>query len=552
MCDLFGCGGIQGTRDWFQTAHAMRLGTTLHSGPELGVGQAARLHVAAAHPDLRHAIDGHYHHYVDDVLVGGQAALRGRRDARAGGAGAGRGAGRGAPGAVGLHAGAPAGVGGVLGGDEAGAGHRAACCRRAWRTAGRRSAAVACVLVGAGGGGRGRGSREPGSSGSGEMDVGTRRRFRAGRGAGAGGVWGAGGAGGGCAGPRRGGRRAARRRPAEQGPVTVRYAQGWSTLYRDRLDKIVADFTARHPTIKAEHVLHAEQLQAAGGPATALAAGTPPDVTHAVAGGHARPGAKRGHPALDAYVKRDSFDPAIYYENEYSPPNSGQDVGAAGGGQRGLVPAVLQPRPLPRRRAGREQAPGDVGRGLALRRRAQPAGGRRQDRAPGLRAGPASDAGSSTPPSPPGRPPTGASSPRRTASACSSTPPGATAALEWMQRLVQADRRAARPSTSYFDRAKGAHNSFPIGQRAMYLTNHSFPARLKQVAPDLRYGIGTLPRGSAGGAAGHRPRGLVERHPGRRAGRPRGVAADRSTSRPPGKGAGGSCRSRCAPRRSRR
>jgi glucarate dehydratase len=48
------------------------MGYTLHSGPELGVGQAARLHVAAAAPDLRHAIDGHYHHYVDDVLIGGK------------------------------------------------------------------------------------------------------------------------------------------------------------------------------------------------------------------------------------------------------------------------------------------------------------------------------------------------------------------------------------------------------------------------------------------------------------------------------------------------
>ena len=72
MCDLFGCGGIQGARDWFQTAHAMRMASTLHSGPELGVGQAARLHVAATHPDLRHAIDGHYHHYIDDILVGGK------------------------------------------------------------------------------------------------------------------------------------------------------------------------------------------------------------------------------------------------------------------------------------------------------------------------------------------------------------------------------------------------------------------------------------------------------------------------------------------------
>ena len=72
MADLFGCGGIRGTRDWFTAADLFRIATTLHSGPEIGVGQAARLHVAAAHPDLRHAIDGHYHHYVDDVLVGGK------------------------------------------------------------------------------------------------------------------------------------------------------------------------------------------------------------------------------------------------------------------------------------------------------------------------------------------------------------------------------------------------------------------------------------------------------------------------------------------------
>jgi glucarate dehydratase len=72
MCDLFGAGGIESTHSWFQTAHAMRVCSTLHSGPELGVGQIARLHVAAAHPDLRHAIDGHYHHYIDDVVVGGK------------------------------------------------------------------------------------------------------------------------------------------------------------------------------------------------------------------------------------------------------------------------------------------------------------------------------------------------------------------------------------------------------------------------------------------------------------------------------------------------
>ena len=125
MADLFGCGGIRGTRDWFMAADLFRIATTLHSRPEIGVGQAARLHVAAGPPGpaprhrrplppLRRRRPG-----------GRQAALRGRRHARAGGAGAGRRPGRRAPGAVGLHAGAAARVGGVLGGDQARQRHRA-------------------------------------------------------------------------------------------------------------------------------------------------------------------------------------------------------------------------------------------------------------------------------------------------------------------------------------------------------------------------------------------------------------------------------------------
>ena len=64
------------------------------AGPSWGWARPPGCTSRAAHPDLRHAIDGHYHHYVDDVLVGGKlryedGAMRGAR-----GAGAGRGAGR--------------------------------------------------------------------------------------------------------------------------------------------------------------------------------------------------------------------------------------------------------------------------------------------------------------------------------------------------------------------------------------------------------------------------------------------------------------------------
>ena len=74
-----------------------------------------------------------------------------------------------------------------------------------------------------------------------------------------------------------GGRRGPR--APSKAPVTVRYAHGWSTLYLDRLDKIVADFTARHPTVKAEHVRLQDNAKLHEELATALAAGTPPDVS---------------------------------------------------------------------------------------------------------------------------------------------------------------------------------------------------------------------------------------------------------------------------------
>lgn len=44
----------------------------MHSGAELGVSLAAVLHLAASLPNLRMACDSHYHHLLDDVVVGGK------------------------------------------------------------------------------------------------------------------------------------------------------------------------------------------------------------------------------------------------------------------------------------------------------------------------------------------------------------------------------------------------------------------------------------------------------------------------------------------------
>ena len=70
--DVQGSLGIRGLHDFFTVAELFHLPATLHSGTEIGVQQVAKLHVAAAHPELAIAGDAIYHQYVDDVLVGGK------------------------------------------------------------------------------------------------------------------------------------------------------------------------------------------------------------------------------------------------------------------------------------------------------------------------------------------------------------------------------------------------------------------------------------------------------------------------------------------------
>lgn len=72
LADVFGCGGLRRTVRWYQTADLFHLGLGMHSGTEIGVGQAAKLHaIAAMGGRVGHAMDAIYPEYVDDVLAGG-------------------------------------------------------------------------------------------------------------------------------------------------------------------------------------------------------------------------------------------------------------------------------------------------------------------------------------------------------------------------------------------------------------------------------------------------------------------------------------------------
>src|SRR5271169_3748734 len=65
-------GGIRACVKAAGVCETFQLGVAVHSSGELGVQLATMLHLGAILPNLTFAADAHYHHLIDDVIVGGK------------------------------------------------------------------------------------------------------------------------------------------------------------------------------------------------------------------------------------------------------------------------------------------------------------------------------------------------------------------------------------------------------------------------------------------------------------------------------------------------
>lgn len=65
-------GGIRPCIKAAGVCETFQLGVAVHSSGELGVQLATMLHLGAVTPNLNFAADAHYHHLVDDIIVGGK------------------------------------------------------------------------------------------------------------------------------------------------------------------------------------------------------------------------------------------------------------------------------------------------------------------------------------------------------------------------------------------------------------------------------------------------------------------------------------------------
>lgn len=70
LSDPWYWGGPTQTVSLAQMCHTFGLGVGMHSGIELGIGMAVMAHTAVTIPNLTLAMDAHYHHLTDDVIVG--------------------------------------------------------------------------------------------------------------------------------------------------------------------------------------------------------------------------------------------------------------------------------------------------------------------------------------------------------------------------------------------------------------------------------------------------------------------------------------------------
>lgn len=65
-------GGIRPCVKAAGVCETFQLGVAVHSSGELGIQLATMLHLGAVIPNLSFAADAHYHHVVDDIIIGGK------------------------------------------------------------------------------------------------------------------------------------------------------------------------------------------------------------------------------------------------------------------------------------------------------------------------------------------------------------------------------------------------------------------------------------------------------------------------------------------------
>jgi glucarate dehydratase len=70
-------GGIRPCVKAAGICDAFQFGVAVHSSGELGIQLATMLHLGAVLPNLTFAADAHYHHLVDDIIVGGKRSYCG-------------------------------------------------------------------------------------------------------------------------------------------------------------------------------------------------------------------------------------------------------------------------------------------------------------------------------------------------------------------------------------------------------------------------------------------------------------------------------------------
>ncbi|MGH2550259.1 MAG: enolase C-terminal domain-like protein [Thermomicrobiales bacterium] len=69
-------GGIRPCIKAAGVCETFQLGVAVHSSGELGIQLSTMLHLGAVIPNLTLAADAHYHHLVDDIIVGGKMEYR--------------------------------------------------------------------------------------------------------------------------------------------------------------------------------------------------------------------------------------------------------------------------------------------------------------------------------------------------------------------------------------------------------------------------------------------------------------------------------------------